>query len=201
MFPRFIFSLYCGEIFSLSYPLWYFCPFLDFCDQKILSGVKWIWFFLILHSWTCRFHFHYVVFPWKMKILWYLNISQDCRDYIKTFDGNQIWQEGWPDCIVSSQQWLWECQVSELPCHSSQTVQAVLILSTFPLWDWMLQVSVFQVSCPSTIMCYITYNPIVPWIICTVFKNKNTVFIISQSSETVAVQCWCWMNYEVTLPM
>lgn len=92
------------------------------------------------------------------------NISQDYRDYIKTFGGNQVWQESWPDCIVSSQPFrLWQCQVSELPCSSSQTFQAVLILWTFPLGDWMLQVllsHVTQFGCPSCKLSWqLPYGP------------------------------------------
>lgn len=83
-----------------------------------------------------------------MKVLWYQNISQDYRDYIKTFRRNQVWQESWPDCRVSSQPFQQQqCQPSELPCSSSQTFQAVLILWTFPLWDSVLQV--LQPSLPS----------------------------------------------------
>lgn len=48
-------------------------------------------------------------------------------------------------------------------------------------------------------MFYVTHNSIIAQIMYTAFKNYDTVFIISHS-ETVAVQHWCWANYEVTLP-
>lgn len=132
----------------------------DFCEQRIPARAKWFLnvlsltgfkvFSLLslpLHFWTCNFYLHCLAFPWKIGSLRYQNISQDYSDYIKTFGGNQVWQESWPDCIVSSQPFqLWQCQVGELPCSSSQTFQAVLILWIFPLGDLVLQVLLSKVT-------------------------------------------------------
>lgn len=99
-------------------------PFVwGFCDKRSLIGaIRFKVFspsaFLDLQL---SLPFPCVVFSCKMKVLWYQNISQDYRDYIKTFCRKQVWQESWPDCRVSSQPFQQQhCQASELPHGSSQ---------------------------------------------------------------------------------